>query len=160
MEHIECEKSTIHTMYRSIVKSGLAFGARRWLATLQTQCQRLVFLMATNVPMKESMGVGTMAGRKSVMKLAQRMSKSFCHAIGASSLHTWTKFSGENGLDIRVSSRKNLNDRGEPLGLILCAVTCSWLPLSPHHLVDFLKDETRRSQVYIFYYHRVIVFFQ
>ncbi|KAI9109432.1 hypothetical protein K1719_019486 [Acacia pycnantha] len=146
VEHIECEKSTIQTMYRSIVKSGLAFGARRWLGTLQQQCQRLVFVMATNVPMKESMGVGTVAGRKSVMRLAQRMSKSFCHAVGASSLHTWSKYSGENGLDIRVSSRKNLSDRGEPLGLILCAVSCASLPLSPRLLVDFLRDEARRSQ--------------
>ncbi|XP_028756131.1 homeobox-leucine zipper protein GLABRA 2 [Neltuma alba] len=149
VEHIECEKSTVHTMYRSIVNSGLAFGARRWLATLQVQCQRLVFLMATNVPMKDCVGVGTMAGRKSVMKLAQRMTRSLCHAVAASSLHTWTKVSGENGEDIRVSSRKNLNERGEPLGVILCVVSCSWLPVSPNVLVHFLGDETRRTQWHV-----------
>lgn len=56
VEHLECQKSTIHPMYRTIVNSGLAFGARHWVATLQLQCERLVFFMATNVPTKDSSG--------------------------------------------------------------------------------------------------------
>ncbi|PNX61617.1 homeobox-leucine zipper protein GLABRA 2-like, partial [Trifolium pratense] len=54
VEHLECQKSAVHSMYRTIVNSGLAFGARHWIATLQLQCERLVFFMATNVPMKDS----------------------------------------------------------------------------------------------------------
>lgn len=53
---MECQKSTVHSMYRSIVNSGLAFGAKHWIATLQLQCERLVFFMATNVPTKDSSG--------------------------------------------------------------------------------------------------------
>ncbi|XP_061359335.1 homeobox-leucine zipper protein GLABRA 2-like [Gastrolobium bilobum] len=146
VEHLECQKSTVHTMYRTIVNSGLAFGARHWIATLQLQCERLVFFMATNVPMKDSTGVATLAGRKSILKLAQRMTWSFCHAIGASSFHTWTKVTSKTGEDIRISSRKNLNDPGEPLGLILCAVSSVWLPVSPNVLFDFLRDEARRTE--------------
>lgn len=56
VEHLECQKSTVHTMYRQIVNSGLAFGAKHWIATLQLQCERLVFFMATNVPTKDSSG--------------------------------------------------------------------------------------------------------
>ncbi|XP_041015680.1 homeobox-leucine zipper protein GLABRA 2 [Juglans microcarpa x Juglans regia] len=146
VEHVECQKNTVHTMYRTIVNSGLAFGARHWMATLQLQCERLVFFMATNVPMKDSTGVATLAGRKSILKLAQRMTWSFCHAIGASSFHTWTKVSSKTGEDIRVSSRKNLNDPGEPHGVILCAVSSVWLPVSPQVLFDFLRDEARRNE--------------
>ncbi|XP_059457806.1 homeobox-leucine zipper protein GLABRA 2-like [Corylus avellana] len=146
VEHLECQKTTVHTMYRTIINSGLAFGARHWVATLQLQCERLVFFMATNVPMKDSTGVATLAGRKSILKLAQRMTQSFCHAIGASSFHTWTKVSSKTGEDIRVASRKNLNDPGEPLGVILCAVSSVWLPASPHVLFDFLRDEARRNE--------------
>ncbi|XP_050380573.1 homeobox-leucine zipper protein GLABRA 2 isoform X2 [Argentina anserina] len=146
VEHLECQKSTIQTMYRSIVNSGLAFGARHWVATLQLQCERLVFFMATNVPMKDSTGVATLAGRKSILKMAQRMTSSFCRAIGASSYHTWTKISSKTGDDIRIASRKNLNDPGEPLGVILCAVSSVWLPVSPFTLFDFLRDETRRNE--------------
>lgn len=88
-----------------------------------------------------------MAGRKSILKLAQRMTWSFCRAIGASSYNTWTKVSGKTGEDIRIASRKNLNDPGEPLGVILCAVSSVWLPISPHALFDFLRDESHRNEV-------------
>ncbi|XP_044497443.1 homeobox-leucine zipper protein GLABRA 2-like [Mangifera indica] len=146
VEHFECQKAPVHSMYRTIVGSGLAFGAKHWMATLQLQCERLVFFMATNVPTKDSTGVATLAGRKSILKLAQRMTWSFCRAIAASSYHTWTKVSGKTGEDIRVSSRKNLNDPGEPLGVILCAVSSVWLPVSPNVLFDFLRDEARRNE--------------
>ncbi|XP_042497129.1 homeobox-leucine zipper protein GLABRA 2-like [Macadamia integrifolia] len=146
VEHLECQKSTVHTMFRSIVNSGLAFGAKHWMATLQLQCERLVFFMATNVPTKDSIGIATLAGRKSILKLAQRMTCSFCRSLGASSFHTWTKISTKGGDDIRVASRKNLNDPAEPLGVILCAVSSVCLSVSPHVLFDFLRDETRRNE--------------
>ncbi|KAK0597760.1 hypothetical protein LWI29_028401 [Acer saccharum] len=47
-----------------VIASGQAFGARHWMATLQLQCERLVFFMATNVPTKDSTGVATLAGRR------------------------------------------------------------------------------------------------
>ncbi|KAE8656974.1 Homeobox-leucine zipper protein ROC9 [Hibiscus syriacus] len=146
VEHLECQKSNVHTLYRTIFSNGLVFGARHWMATLQHQCERLVFFMATNVPTKDSTGVATLAGRKSILKLAQRMTWSFCHAIGASSYHTWNKVTSKTGEDIRVSSRKNLNDPGEPLGVIVCAVSSVWLPVSPTILFDFLRDESRRNE--------------
>ncbi|XP_077219543.1 HD-ZIP IV family of homeobox-leucine zipper protein with lipid-binding START domain-containing protein [Tasmannia lanceolata] len=146
VEHLECQKITVPTLYRSIINSGLAFGAKHWMATLQLQCERLVFFMATNVPTKDSSGVTTLAGRKSILKLAQRMTWSFCRAIGASSYHTWTKLSTKAGDSVRVSSRKNLNDPGEPLGVILCAVSSVWLPVSPFALFDFLRDDARRNE--------------
>ena len=96
---------------------------------------------------KKYPGVATLAGRKSILKLAQRMTWSFCRAICASSYHTWNKVSSKTGEDIRVSSRKNLNDPGEPVGVILCAVSSVWLPVVPHILFDFLRDESRRNEV-------------
>ncbi|KAF7814256.1 homeobox-leucine zipper protein GLABRA 2 [Senna tora] len=148
VEHLEWEKRRrVDTMYRSMVHSGLPFGAKHWLATLQLQCERLVFFMATNIPIKDSTGVGTVAGRKSILKLGERMTQSFCQAIGGSSLHSWRKLrSDENGENIRISSRNNLNDPGHPLGLILCAVCCVWLPVSPNLLFHFLRDQARRTE--------------
>ncbi|XP_071901499.1 homeobox-leucine zipper protein GLABRA 2 [Coffea arabica] len=146
VEHLECQKSTVHSLYRAVVNSGLAFGARHWMTTLQLQCERLAFFMATNVPTKDSSGVATLAGRKSILKLAHRMTVSFCRALGASSYNTWSKITSKSGDDIRVASRKNLNDPGEPLGVILCAVSSVWLPVSHHDLFDFLRDESRRNE--------------
>lgn len=56
IEHLEIQKTTIHSLFRSTVNSGVAFGAKRWMSTLQLQCERLVFGMATNVPTKDSSG--------------------------------------------------------------------------------------------------------
>ncbi|KAL3632976.1 hypothetical protein CASFOL_025960 [Castilleja foliolosa] len=146
VEHVECTKIMAHSMYRTIVSSGLAFGAKRWVSTLQQQCERRVFLVATNVPTKDSTGVATFAGRKSILKLAQRMTWNFCRALGDSSHNSWNKITSKTGDDIRVASRKNLNDPGEPLGTILSAVSCVWLPISRETLFDFLRDESRRNE--------------
>ncbi|KAL7099970.1 hypothetical protein ACP275_09G119800 [Erythranthe tilingii] len=146
MEHIECQKIPIHSLYRPIVNTGLAFGARHWICTLQQQCERLVFHVATNVPVKDSSGVDTLAGRKSILTLSQRMSWSFCRAIGGSRRILWKKIVSKTGDDIRVSLRNNLNEQGEPLGTILSAVSSVWLPLSHHALFDFLRDENRRNE--------------
>ncbi|KAI3857173.1 hypothetical protein MKW98_010587 [Papaver atlanticum] len=146
IEHLETQKTMIHSLFRSTVNSGVAFGAKRWMSTLQLQCERLVFGMATNVPTKDSSGVATLAGRKSILKLAQRMTSSFCRGIGASSHNTWTKIVTKAGDDIRIASRKNLNDPGEPLGVIVCAVSSTWVPVAPSVLFDFLRDDARRME--------------
>ncbi|CAA0826926.1 Homeobox-leucine zipper protein GLABRA 2, partial [Striga hermonthica] len=146
VEHLECQKTTVHSLYRTVVNCGLAYGAKRWISTLQQQCERLVFLVATNVPTRDSSGVATLAGRKSILKLAQRMTWNFCRVLGDSSCNSWNKITTKTGDDIRVTSRKNLSDTGEPLGTILCAVSCVWLPVSPHALFDFLRDENRRNE--------------
>ncbi|KAE8680774.1 Homeobox-leucine zipper protein GLABRA 2 [Hibiscus syriacus] len=91
-------------------------------------------------------GIPTSAGRKSILKLGQRMRRSFCHAIGASSYNTWNKVTTKTGEDITVSSRKNLHNPGEPLGVIVCAVSSIWLPVSLNLLFDFLRDEARRHE--------------
>lgn len=36
-------------MYKPLVSSGLAFGAKRWVATLERQCERLASAMANNI---------------------------------------------------------------------------------------------------------------
>ncbi|CAO1946062.1 unnamed protein product [Urochloa humidicola] len=39
---------------------------------LQLQCERMVFSVPTNIPARDSNGVATPAGRRSVLKLAHR----------------------------------------------------------------------------------------
>ncbi|GLJ23518.1 hypothetical protein SUGI_0445540 [Cryptomeria japonica] len=50
VEHAEHDNIGVHRIFRSVVNSGMAFGAQRWLATLQRQCERIAFLAATNTP--------------------------------------------------------------------------------------------------------------
>lgn len=49
IEHAEAEDEPVHGIFTDYVSSGMAFGARRWLAVLQRQCERLASLMARNI---------------------------------------------------------------------------------------------------------------
>lgn len=40
----------VHNLYKQLVSSGHAFGAKRWIATLDRQCERLASAMASNIP--------------------------------------------------------------------------------------------------------------
>lgn len=39
----------VHSLYNQLVSSGHAFGAKRWIATLDRQCERLASAMATSI---------------------------------------------------------------------------------------------------------------
>ena len=81
------------------------------------------------------------------MKLAQRMIKTFSVNISTSGGQSWTALS-ENAEDaVRITTRK-IMEPGQPNGLILCAVTTTWLPYSHDQVFELLKNEYRRSQVY------------
>ena len=86
-------------------------------------------------------------GRKSMLKLAERMVMSFCAGVGASTAHTWTTLSGSGADDVRVMTRKSMDDPGRPPGIVLSAATSFWLPVSPKRVFDFLRDENSRSEV-------------
>lgn len=86
-------------------------------------------------------------GKKRMLKLAQRMAYNFSAGIGASSVNKWDKLSvGNVGEDVRVMTRKNVNDPGEPLGIVLSAATSVWMPTTQQTLFDFLRNEQMRNQ--------------
>lgn len=50
MEHVEVEDRAVHTIYRRLMNSSFAFGAKRWVSILDRQCERLASSMANNIP--------------------------------------------------------------------------------------------------------------
>jgi START domain len=50
VEHVEADDRAVHNLYKPLVNSGLAFGAKRWVGTLERQCERLASVMASNIP--------------------------------------------------------------------------------------------------------------
>lgn len=50
----------VHNLYKQLVDSSLAFGAKRWVSTLDRQCERLASSMASNIP------VGDLCGKSSL----------------------------------------------------------------------------------------------
>jgi homeobox-leucine zipper protein len=148
VEHMEYDDRGVHYNYRDLVNSGMAFGAQRWVATLQRQGERLAAsLLATSVPSTDLAGVPTADGRRSMLKLAQRMTNNFCAAVRASTAHSWTTLasSGEND-DVSVMTRNSIDNLGEPHGTILSAATSVWLPVLPQRVFEFLRDESLRSE--------------
>lgn len=71
MEHVEVDDRAVHSIYRSLVNSGLAFGAKRWVATLDRQCERLASSMASNIPPRD-------VGGKSIKPRTYRTCKAYC----------------------------------------------------------------------------------
>ncbi|CAH1439993.1 unnamed protein product [Lactuca virosa] len=146
IEHVEVDDRAVHDIYGLVVNSGLAFGARRWVSTLDRQCERLASAMANNIPAGDVGVITTLEGRKSMLKLAERMVLSFCSGVGASTTHTWTTLSGSGADDVRVMTRKSVDDPGRPPGIVLSAATSFWIPVPPKRVFDFLRDENSRSE--------------
>ncbi|XP_057962912.1 homeobox-leucine zipper protein MERISTEM L1-like [Malania oleifera] len=146
VEHVEVDDRAVHNLYRSLVNSGLAFGAKRWVMTLDRQCERLASSMASNIPTGDVGVITSPGGRKSMLKLAERMVMSFCAGVGASTAHTWTTLSGSGADDVRVMTRKSMDDPGRPPGIVLSAATSFWIPVPPKRVFDFLRDENSRSE--------------
>ncbi|WOK95180.1 homeobox-leucine zipper protein ROC5-like [Canna indica] len=148
VEHAEYDEGRMHQLYRSLVRSGMAFGAGRWLATLQRQCESLAILMSTSIqPSDETGATITASGRRSMLKLAQRMTKAFCAGVSESSAKGWTKLGSEHiSKDVRVMTRKSVNEPGEPAGVVLSTATSVWMPVAPKTLFDFLREATFRSK--------------
>lgn len=146
IEHVEVDDRGVHNIYKPVVNAGLAFGAKRWVATLDRQCERLASAMATNIPAADVGVITNQEGRKSMLKLAERMVISFCAGVSASTAHTWTTLSGSGADDVRVMTRKSVDDPGRPPGIVLSAATSFWIPVPPKRVFDFLRDENSRSE--------------
>ncbi|KAL6974901.1 hypothetical protein U1Q18_044427 [Sarracenia purpurea var. burkii] len=144
VEHAEVEDKPVHQVFDHFVNSGMAFGAQRWLAVLQRQCERFASLMARNI---SDLGViPSPEARKNLMNLAQRMIRTFCVNISTSCGQSWTALSDSADDTVRITTRK-ITEPGQPSGLILSAVSTSWLPHPHYHVFDLLRDERRRAQV-------------
>uniref|UniRef100_M4DAP6 Homeobox domain-containing protein n=1 Tax=Brassica campestris TaxID=3711 RepID=M4DAP6_BRACM len=146
VEHMEVDDRSVHTMYKPLVNTGLAFGAKRWVATLDRQCERLASSMASNIPTGDLSVITSPEGRKSMLKLAERMVMSFFSGVGASTAHAWTTLATTGSDDVRVMTRKSMDDPGRPPGIVLSAATSFWIPVAPKRVFDFLRDENSRSE--------------
>ncbi|CAN8247700.1 unnamed protein product [Cochlearia groenlandica] len=149
VEHAEVDdRGKVHNLFKPLVITGQALGANRWLATLDRQCERLASLKATHVPSVELDGLLTITnhGKWSILKLAERMARTFLSGVTSSNGDMWSSLSGYTDDDIRVMTRKSLDDPGQPHGLVLCAATSFWVSVPPKTVFDFLRDESNRTK--------------
>ncbi|OEL28213.1 Homeobox-leucine zipper protein ROC5 [Dichanthelium oligosanthes] len=148
VEHTEYYEASVHQLYRPLLRSGLAFGAGRWLATLQRQCECLAILMSSVAVPEHDSAVVPLEGKRSLLKLAERMMENFCAGVSASSAE-WSKLDGLTGSmqkDVRVMVRKSVDEPGVPPGVVLSAATAVWMPVAPERLFNFLRNEGLRAE--------------
>ncbi|KAI4372382.1 hypothetical protein MLD38_010620 [Melastoma candidum] len=140
VEHAEIEEKPVYPLFSQLVESGAAFGAQRWLAVLQRQCERVASLMARNI---SDLGViPSPEARKNLMRLAQRMMRTFSINFGASGGQSWTALSDSSDDSVRIITRK-ITEQGQLNGVVLAAVSTTWLPYPRQEVFDLLKDERR-----------------
>ena len=82
------------------------------------------------------------------MKLSERMIRTFCVNMSTSGGQSWTALSESIEDTVRITTRR-ITDAGQPSGLILGAVSTTFLPFSHEQVFDLLKNESRRSQVIV-----------
>ncbi|XP_062226479.1 homeobox-leucine zipper protein ROC4-like [Phragmites australis] len=149
VEHTEYFEASVHPLYQPLLRSGLALGAGRWLATLQRQCECLAILMSSIAMPEHDSAAVLLEGKRSLLKLARRMMENFCAGVRASSAHEWSKLDGlmcSIGEDVRVMARKSVDEPGVPPGVVLSAATSVWIPVTPERLFNFLRDEGLRAE--------------
>ncbi|XXG51772.1 hypothetical protein AAC387_Pa03g0268 [Persea americana] len=145
IEHMEVDDKDTHQMYKTIVRFGLLFGAKRWLATLDRQCQRLAIVMAGGNPGGDG-AITSQEERNNILKLGERMVNSFCAGVCASTTHSWTPVSGNGFDDVRVMMKRISDDPGRPSGIVLSASTSFWLPHPNKRVFDYLRSENSRNE--------------
>ena len=116
------------------------------LDSISANCNAIYVLALESKPGIWISVIPSAEGKRSMMKLAQRMVSNFCASISTSNSHKWTTISGMNEIGVRVTVHKS-NDPGQPNGVVLSAATTIWLPISSQAVFNFFKDETKRPQV-------------
>ncbi|KAL6856845.1 hypothetical protein ACP4OV_018227 [Aristida adscensionis] len=146
VEHAEAEVAMVHELFRPLVSSGLAFGARRWAAALERQCERLASAMVSFGPATGA-ALTSPEARRCMLRLAERMVASFCGGLAASPALQWTTVAGsEPGVEMRVATHRSVADPGRPSGVLLFAGANLWLPVPAARLfAALLRDASRRD---------------
>ena len=144
VEHVDVreQEKELRPIFKPFVESGFAFGAKRWLSTLQRHAERFIYSMGINIAPSDS----TIApeGRRSLAAMTNKMMVSFCNDISNSTFHHWTLVNRTKKRPMEVRTNKRRGDPGKPPGLNRTA-GCTVKHISHHTRVfDFLRDVQSR----------------
>ena len=93
------------------------------------------------------LAIRTRAGTKNILKLAERMVVRFFASVSGSISHGWAVVSGMDIGDVKIISRKNIDDHGKSSGIVLGASTSFCLTVNPKKAYDILRDDASCSEV-------------
>ncbi|ONM18635.1 Homeodomain leucine zipper family IV protein [Zea mays] len=163
--HAEYEEASVPPLFRQFYQSGLAFGASRWLASLQRHCEYMVVKHSIQVPTGCVSGSGVLTlsalGRWNLLELAQRMMAIFYKTTSGlptvepgNIVTRWGRgCMGTTGEMLEPAVRMVLGNYfgamdGQPSPLqVLSATTTVWLPGTPPESVfNYLCNGQRRGE--------------
>nr|AEI99592.1 HD-Zip IV transcription factor GL9 [Triticum aestivum] len=133
IEHVQVNDAGVHELYRPTL-SGLMFGARRWLSSIERQSARMrdLFLLT------QSTSAANMNGRKTLMKIADDLLAGYANGIAAVPGGRWTILRGAGTEDdIRVTYRRK-DDDDDTAVVSVCAAF--HLPLPLRMAFDLLRN--------------------
>ncbi|KAL2986347.1 hypothetical protein AAZX31_12G201400 [Glycine max] len=146
VEHVEADHSHLDNYFKPLVTSTLAFGASRWLNSLNRYGEWLQTLKATTFVADEGVLI-PQTGRTNFLKLADRMIKTFCANVSATAGNPWMKITTFLGdTDVKVMVKNNIKDTAMPPGTSVVFTTSLWLEVSPNRLFNFLRHENSRTK--------------
>ncbi|KAG4960909.1 hypothetical protein JHK87_037542 [Glycine soja] len=146
VEHVEADHSHLDNYFKPLVASTLAFGASRWLNSLNRYGEWLQTLRATTFVADEGVLI-PQTGRTSFLKLGDRMMKTFCANVSATADNPWMKITTFHGdSDVKVMIKNNVEDTAMPPGTSAVFTTSGWLEVSPNRLFNFLRHENSRTK--------------
>ncbi|CAA7032802.1 unnamed protein product [Microthlaspi erraticum] len=154
IEHVEVdEKSEAHKMYKELLRGGSGYSAKRWIVTLERMCERMTLSSILTIPPNDwSEVIKTGEGRRSVMKLGARMTKSFNEMLSMSGK---VDFPQHSKCGVRISVRLN-TEPGQPSGLVVCAASCLSVPITPLQVFNRLRNFVNRQEWDVLSYGRLV----
>ncbi|KAM1116961.1 hypothetical protein TB2_007298 [Malus domestica] len=151
VEHVEVDNTLVHNLFKPLVSSGFAFSAKRWVTTLIGQRQWLETLTATRTTVAADGADVSSQGRRSLLKLSERMVRSFyIDNISGSAENKWMPlplgWAISGAENVRISMKSSTDDPGKPPGSTVVFTTSINLPFPRKQVFSFLRDEKCRNE--------------
>ncbi|XP_020553953.1 homeobox-leucine zipper protein PROTODERMAL FACTOR 2-like isoform X2 [Sesamum indicum] len=148
VEHNAESNSVVNYMFRGILKSGFAFSAKRWVSSLERECDRIATLEAENESLNYMLtnNEGFGAARTGLLKLAQRMVRQFNSNICSNVESVWRPLPVPGAEEILIKTSFNLDDPQIPRGVTVTVATSVWLPVKQNDVFSFLHSGYNRNK--------------
>ncbi|XP_076958734.1 homeobox-leucine zipper protein HDG1-like [Bidens hawaiensis] len=138
IENVEYDEQLVSYEYRQLIRSGIGFGAQRWIGALLRHCEGL---RATTSPTLHPNLYQNM--KISLKGLARRMTSIFCAGVCLTGDQRWEPVVLALGRP-RIMARQCIHGLGEPFGIVTSATYSVWIPANHQHLFGLLQTKDLR----------------
>ncbi|KAI9083090.1 hypothetical protein K1719_034994 [Acacia pycnantha] len=147
VEHVEADNRELNLTFRNLIKSGFAFGATRWVSALVRQYEYSQTLKEKYAPPEDTLKTIPETGRMGMLKLGERMIRTFCTEISGVLRNQWNRLpsSSKDSEDVRVAIREHVAEPGQPSATSIVFSTSQRFRIAPRRLFDFLRNGRYRS---------------